>query len=59
MSQRELKFCRMSSAKKVFDVSRETLYRWCRDGEITIHKRGHVSLVEVKDVEEYIRGKSE
>lgn len=59
MSNADLKTCRISRAREVFDVSRETLYRWCKNGNITIHRHGNISLVFVKDVEDYIRGKAE
>ena len=49
--------CRMTDAPKVFGISRDTLYRWCSKGPITIHKKGNVSLVLVEDVLAYIKRK--
>jgi predicted site-specific integrase-resolvase len=47
-------FCRTTRAKKVFDVSITTLYRWAAKGHIKIHKRSGMSFVRIKEVEDYI-----
>ncbi len=45
-------YVRMSRAQGMFGVHRSTIYRWCKDGLLTIHKRGPgVSLIRVAEFE--------
>lgn len=49
-------YIRPVRAQEVFGVHRATLYRWAKDGHITIHKRGSASFVRVDEVMKYIEG---
>ena len=48
--------CRPVDAKKIFGVSRATIYNWAAAGHITIYKRAGMSFLRVQEVEAYICG---
>lgn len=47
-------YVRVCDSKKVFGLSRHTIYRAVNRGEITIHKRGVASLLSVAEVSAWI-----
>lgn len=46
--------CRPVHCQEVFGISRATLYRWAKDGHITIYKKGPMSFVKVEEVLSHI-----
>ena len=47
-------YFRPSDAKKVCGVSRSTIYKWHKQGLITITKHGGMSFVSMKEVRELL-----
>ena len=52
-------YVRMSRAQGMFGVHRSTIYRWCKDGLLTIHKRGRVSLIRVAEFEALVSNRQQ
>lgn len=42
-------YIRVAKCQEVVGVHRSTIYRWAREGLITIHKRGGISLISRAD----------
>ena len=51
-------FIRVNDCRKWFSVSRDTIYRAAKKGEIKIHKAGARSLLKVSEISDWIEGKS-
>lgn len=49
-------YVRPVECQALFGMHRATLYRWAKEGKITIHKRGSASFVRVDDVRALIEG---
>lgn len=49
-------YVRPVRAQQLFGVHRATLYRWAKDGHITIHKRGSTSFIHVDELRAFIEG---
>lgn len=48
--------CRPFEAPALFGISRTTLYRWIERGHIKLYKNAGISLVDVKEVTDFIKG---
>lgn len=52
-------FVRVSACQPRFGIHRATIYRAAKRGEIKIHKRGAMSLLDVAEVSAWIKGSKE
>ena len=51
-------FVRVSAVQERFGLHRATIYRAAQRGEITIHRRGSMSFVEVAEISAWITGEN-
>ncbi|WP_412508784.1 helix-turn-helix transcriptional regulator [Roseovarius sp. SYSU LYC5161] len=56
MTDHQPEFVRISQVQSIFGVSRATLYRAAQRNEITIHRRGPMSFISVKEMRHWITG---
>ena len=52
------KFVRIVDAVGLFSISRSTFERAIRAGQLTAHKRGRLTLLETREVEGWITGRT-
>ena len=45
-------FIRVARCQQIIGIHRSTIYRWAKQGLITIHKRGRISLIRLSDINE-------
>ena len=57
MSRPETIYVPISESMTVFSISRDTIYRAAKRGDLKIHKAGSRSLLKVSEVCDWIEGK--
>lgn len=48
--------CRPLQARSVFGVSRDTIYRWAKQGHVRLYQRGGMTFLRVDEVRDFITG---